>query len=166
MTRETQILVLGLGNPLMGDDGAGGAIIESLRRERLPSSVKIVESLSPGIHFLPDLRNCDLAILIDEVSSGVEPGTVFRFPLEQTGLAQKPAHHSHGLGVSFLITAAHLTGCFPEVLVFGIEIGCVEINAFQLSPAVRSSAERVRKLVLAEITNRSALVVDRTRPSN
>jgi hydrogenase maturation protease len=166
MTGETRILVLGLGNPLMGDDGVGCAVVESLRRERLLSSVKIVESLSPGIHLLPDLRNCDLAILIDAVSSGAEPGTVFRFPLEETALAQRPAHHSHGLGLSFLVTAAHLTGCFPEVLVFGIEIGCAEVNAFQLSPAVRSAAERVRRLVMTEITNRLAVVVDRTGPSN
>jgi hydrogenase maturation protease len=152
MHKPKDILVLGLGNPLMGDDGVGHAVVESLRRDGLPPGVRTIQALSPQPGLLSDIRDSDLVIIIDAVSSGAEPGTVFRFSFDESEMMSLPAHNCHSLGLPMLLTAVHLQGRFPEALVFGIESGCIEVKDAQLSPPVACSAERVRWLVLKEIT--------------
>jgi len=71
--------VIGIGNPLMRDDGAGLSVIDLLSRE--PKNVAIVDAGTGGmmlLHILPDL---DVAVIVDAVDFGGKPGEIRTFPL-------------------------------------------------------------------------------------
>ncbi len=135
----------------MGDDGIGAVVIDHLQEAALPSSVQIIKSRFPGLHLLQSLCSSDLMIIVDAVFSGAKPGTIFRFPFDETDLMNAPVHNCHSIGIPMLITAAHMEGHSPDVLVFGIETEQVEMTEGQLSEPVALAVERVRDLILKEI---------------
>src|SRR5678816_3693351 len=71
----SRTLVLGLGNPLMGDDGAGVAALERLRDEwEIPPEVELVDGGTWGMNLLPMIEASRHLILIDAIRSGADPG--------------------------------------------------------------------------------------------
>jgi hydrogenase maturation protease len=74
-----QTLVLGLGNVLLGDEGLGVWVAESLRRRfEFPSSVTILDGGTLGLDLLPRLDGVDRLIVIDAVKFGGAPGDIVR----------------------------------------------------------------------------------------
>src|SRR5262245_6447568 len=78
-TNKHGVVVIGLGNPLMGDDGLGIAVLERLRTEYvLPAEVELVEGGTWGLNLLPVIEVAESLILIDAIDTGVAPGTPAR----------------------------------------------------------------------------------------
>ncbi len=70
-------LVLGLGNPIMGDDGLGLAALARLARDwDLPPSVSLVDGGTWGMNLLPQIETADQLILLDAIRAGTPPGTL------------------------------------------------------------------------------------------
>ena len=69
--------VIGLGNPLMGDDGLGVLALERLReRYELPSSVEVVDGGTWGMRLLPAIEDAESLLLIDAIDLGRLPGSL------------------------------------------------------------------------------------------
>ena len=69
-------LVLGLGNPIMGDDGFGLAVLERLLADWvLPAGVEAVDGGIWGMKLLPQIEQSDRLLLLDAVNAGLAPGT-------------------------------------------------------------------------------------------
>ena len=78
-TTSTKTVVLGLGNVLHCDDGAGPQVISRLRTDpRVPADVSLVEGGTLGLEFLPHLWDCARLIVIDAIDLGELPGTLIR----------------------------------------------------------------------------------------
>ncbi|HEU5041742.1 MAG TPA: hydrogenase maturation protease, partial [Gemmatimonadales bacterium] len=68
-------LVLGLGNPLMGDDGLGLAALERLAtRWVVPPEVQLLDGGTGGLQLLPPIEDADRLIFLDVIEAGEEPG--------------------------------------------------------------------------------------------
>ena len=74
--RNGQIRIIGIGNPLMGDDGIGIAAIEQLQQEQLPPNVELIDGGCGGLNLLPLLAECQQALIIDAADFGAPPGTI------------------------------------------------------------------------------------------
>ena len=136
-------IVLGIGNPWRRDDGAGPTVARRLAG-RLPENVRVLAVGGDITELLDAFRGADLAVLVDAVSSGEEPGTIHRFDATATPL---PAHFgrlsSHGLGLAEAIELARMLGRLPPgVHVYGIE-GADFRPGEGLSPAVEHAVGRV-----------------------
>jgi hydrogenase maturation protease len=103
-------VVLGLGNVLHADDGAGAQVIQRLREDaRVPQEVSLVEGGTLGLELLPYVWDCANLIVIDAVDVGEVPGTVVRMSGEE--LNSLPGYSSvHQLGVSDLLVALRVLG--------------------------------------------------------
>ncbi|MDD1679009.1 MAG: coenzyme F420-reducing hydrogenase, FrhD protein [Methanomicrobiales archaeon] len=80
-----EIVVVGCGNPLFGDDGFGPAVIEELQKLQLPDEVKVIDAGLGAPHFiftLLDEENTRKLVIIDIADFGAEPGSVAILPLE------------------------------------------------------------------------------------
>jgi hydrogenase maturation protease len=123
------VLVAGLGNPLLGDEGIGPRVVELLRRRAGEAArVDFLDLGTPGLALLHALRARRRVVLIDCAMMGDPPGTLRRFtPPEVRSPANgaAPSLHEPDL-LAVLRLAQELGQCPGEVVIFGIQPGRVE----------------------------------------
>jgi hydrogenase maturation protease len=127
MTKDT--IVLGLGNPLMGDEGIGVKVIEMLQSASgdFPGA-DFVDAGTGGMNLLHLLAGRKKAIIIDCAIMGEEPGTIKRFTPEEVRTVKKLAHLSlHEVDILKVIELARqLEECPDQITFFGIEPESIE----------------------------------------
>jgi hydrogenase maturation protease len=149
-------LVLGMGNPILSDDGVGLLVADRLRESPLPDHVEVVQSEVGGLRLLELVRGFTRVIIIDALrspaESGRHPGEVYRYEAKDF----KGGHRygsAHSIGLDTALEIGHKLGYdMPEeVTVFAIEAEDVETFGEELSPLVAAAAERVFELVREEV---------------
>jgi len=148
---QAKIVVLGLGNVLHADDGAGVQAIQRLRQDaRVPEDVALVEGGTLGLELLPYVWDCSRLIVIDAVDVGEAPGTVVRMTGEE--LNSLPGNASvHQLGVSDLLVALRvLAQREPEVVLLGAQPANTDWST-ELSPAMVAAMDSLVEAAIAEL---------------
>ena len=149
-------LVLGMGNPILSDDGVGLLVADRLRESPLPQDVEVALSEVGGLRLLELVRGFTRVIIIDALrspaESGRHPGEVHRYEAKDF----KGGHRygsAHSIGLDTALEIGHKLGYdMPkEVTVFAIEAEDVETFGEELSPPVAAAAERVFALVREEV---------------
>ncbi len=152
----TSTLVLGMGNPILSDDGVGLLVAERLGRAPLPDDVEVRQSEVGGLRLLELVRGFTRVIIIDALKSpeesGRRPGEVVRYEAKDF----KGGHRygsAHSIGLDTALELGHKLGYdMPEeVIVFAIEALDVETFGEELSGPVAAAAERVIALVREEV---------------
>jgi hydrogenase maturation protease len=148
-------LVLGLGNPLRGDDGVGVRVAQQLAEWCLPSDVEVVDAGTRGLGLVSLLEGRRRAIVIDASDMGLAPGEFVRFTLEEARLLgeDEGRFSVHAAGLREALLLARALGILPEeVVLFGVQPAHVAWEA-GLSPQVETTllglAEAVRREVMA-----------------
>ncbi|MDH3814344.1 MAG: hydrogenase maturation protease [Acidobacteriota bacterium] len=149
-SEPARLLIVGLGNPLMADDGIGHAVVEDLKRNGAPAGARL-ETLAGDVLGLADLWAGEPKIwLVDAVSGSSPPGSIRVFEhqvllaLPAEGLS---AHHlSMGESLRWLL---HGT---PEMAAVGFTLYGIEIGALRptpgLSPVVRRASARLASMLV------------------
>jgi hydrogenase maturation protease len=146
------VVVLGVGNVLMGDEGAGVRCIEALDGDRrIPRDVKLIDGGTSTHELLEDVENLDLLVIVDAVRSGQPAGTIVSFEGDRipSAFSNKLSPHQHG--INDLLAELELLGRAPKhVHLFGVEPARVALG-FELSPEVEGAlptlCRRVAELV-------------------
>ena len=153
MSGLSPILVIGVGNDYRSDDGIGLTIVRTLKAKELPE-ILCLESGGDGISLMETWSNAHKVILIDAISSGAQPGIIYRFDaLAQSIPASYAFSSTHAFGVAEAIQLARTLDQLPaSLIVYGIE-GKKFAAGTELSPeiehAVSEVVERVRREVQA-----------------
>lgn len=159
------ILVLGIGNVLLMDEGVGVRAINELeRRYRFSSEIELLDGGTAGIELLRHISGRDYLIIIDVVKSGQSPGTVVRFEGEDVPAVFRNRISPHQLGLSDLLAAAMLTDELPENLVlFGVEPANLD-QGLDLSDTVEASMDKLLLAICNELESLGCKVetLDRT----
>ncbi len=144
-------VVLGLGNILHGDDGAGAQVIGRLRADpRVPSDVSLVEGGTLGLELLPYIWNCARLIVIDAIDVGECPGTLVRMSGKE--ISSLPGSSNvHQLGVSDLLVALRmLAERQPEVMLLGVQPENTDWSS-ELSPSVAATIDSLVEATVKEL---------------
>lgn len=150
-TQQGEVLVLGLGNPWMGDDGAGAGVVELLQARHLPSWMRVQTA---DIWDLPaSLEGKARVILVDAAQMGFPPGTWKRFTPQEANLFTNLDFHSlHQAGVAEALALAQALGFNTDhVVCYGIEPATLE-GGQGLSPAVQAALPGLIDAILSELT--------------
>ena len=149
VTKPIGVLVLGLGNVLLGDDGLGAAAVARMERSyRIPAGVSLEDGGTLGLSLLGMLAESDRVILVDAVRTGSPPGTLVRIDGEDVMDAVRERLSPHQVGVADLLDAARLIGLYPSTVTL---LGLVP-EFIDLSVARSSSVEaRLDELVEAVV---------------
>jgi len=149
------ILVLGLGNVLCGDDGAGVMAVHRLRSAyELPSPVRVVDGGTLGLDLLALVAAADRVILVDAVRGDDPPGTLVRLAGDEVAPAVYERLSSHQVGVADLLAGAALCERYPsEVVIVGVvpdaielRLGCTPDVAAQLDALVERVVDELRRM--------------------
>ena len=146
------VVVLGLGNVLLTDDGVGVAAIEALERAfAMPDDVSVLDGGTLGLSLLGYLEGVRALILVDAVRAEGEPGTLVRFDGEDVLPAAAHRLSPHQVGVADLLDAARMIGSLPaEVVLLGVVPERIELGV-ELTPAVRAQVEALAESVAVEL---------------
>ena len=134
-----ETVVIGVGNPLMGDDGLGIAALERLRNGwRIEPHLELLDGGTWGLNLLPHVEAARCVLFIDAIDADLEPGTLVELEREDIPrfLARKLSPHQ--IDVKEVLALAELRGTLPEELVaVGLQPDSVEMRT-SLSPVLES----------------------------
>ena len=135
-----RVLVAGIGNIFLGDDGFGVEVIKQLEQTELPPWVQIADYGIAGMHLAYDLLGgYDTTILLDATPHGQAPGTLTLIEADTEDLASAPSIDAHGMQPEAVFRLLRLLGGDAgRVLIVGCEPACVE-GGIGLSPEVEAA---------------------------
>lgn len=126
--KPKQTIVVGLGNPLMADEGIGVVLIEELNKlaaaGELPTDdVEYYDGGTGGMYLLHTIAGREKAVLLDCCLMGADPGTIRRFTPDDVASVKQMAHLSlHEVDILKVLELAKQIGSCPdEIVIFGIE---------------------------------------------
>jgi hydrogenase maturation protease len=147
-----ETVVIGVGNPLMGDDGLGIAALERLRdRWRFEPHVDLIDGGTWGLNLLPHVEGARRVLFIDAINIDAEPGTLVELEREDIPRFLASKLSPHQIDVKEVLALAELRGTLPEELVaIGLQPGSVEMR-FSLSPVLASRLDDVVARVIRRL---------------
>ncbi len=146
-----KVLVLGMGNRFLCDDGAGPRVISELRAVDLPGNVTLEQTGLDGLNLTEFLAGHDHAVIVDALHSGREPGELLRLKLHH--LAHQPAAllSEHTAGILKALKIGRDLGLYMPSAVDILAIEAADVRTFsefltpEVESAVPSAVNQIRK---------------------
>jgi hydrogenase maturation protease len=144
--------VIGLGSPIMGDDGFGLAVLARLEaRWHLPDDVELVDGGTWGMSLLPTIEDSDHVLFVDAINTGSAPGTVAVIEREQLPKYFMLKLSPHQIDIREVLAACELRGTLPDVTeAYGAQPEIIDMST-ELSPALAARVDEVADLVGARL---------------
>lgn len=124
MKDQKKTVVLGLGNPIMSDEGVGPAIVQGfMDKAEDYTDIEFVDVGTGGFSLLYHLEGADRVVFVDCAKMGDAPGTIRRFTCDQVQTVKRLAHFSLHEGdlLTLIDKAKQLSQCPDDIVIFGIE---------------------------------------------
>ncbi|MDO3377755.1 hydrogenase maturation protease [Geoalkalibacter halelectricus] len=149
-------IILGLGNPLMGDDGVGIVAVERLAALDLPPGVEVVDGGTGGLTLLHLMEGAARVIFVDAVDMGRAPGAIACFDLNRVDVAEQGALSLHETGLPQVLALGRELGVLPRVILYGVQPACVAPGT-RLSPNVKDALPELVGRILREVGEHAIL---------
>jgi hydrogenase maturation protease len=148
MNDPAPLLVLGLGNILLEDDGVGAAAIAELNaRYDAPEGARVLDGGTLGLSLLPYLENAGVAILVDAIRADAAPGTFVRLEGDDVPPAVATRLSPHQVGVADLLDGARWLDRYPRrVILLGVVPASMELGvglSHEVAPALVGLVDRI-----------------------
>jgi len=147
---KTKVLILGIGNVLMGDEGIGVHVVNEVEKTSLPSGVECLDGGTGSFLLLEPMQKAEKVILIDATIDGTVVGAIRR--LRPRFSAEYPRTlTAHDIGLKDLLDAFYLMGeKAPDVSLYAVSIPPLRDMTTELSPAVKAVVPKVAEMVWDE----------------
>lgn len=155
--RARRILVAGIGNSWLRDDGFGGEVTRALAQRDLPAAVTVLDFGSGGLDLAYEvMRGYDALILVDVSRQGGEAGTLYVMEADPDdvdgSIEDGQMLNPHGMDPQTVLRFVKYVGGWPgRVMVIACEPESVEEVGLGLTEAVRLAVDRACELVLETI---------------
>jgi len=147
-----QVLVLGVGNILLQDEGVGVRVVQEFqRRFQLPEGVDVLDGGTAGMCLIEDILDKDHVIIVDAVQTGQPPGTLVRLAGDEVPVFLQQRISPHQLGLSEVLATLALIDKKPQHLVL---IGIVPQSmalSLELSAEIEHHVDVLVDKVVAEL---------------
>jgi hydrogenase maturation protease len=151
--KRASVLIVGIGNLLLSDEGVGIHAVRFLSQNQLPPDVEILDGGTSGADLVDDLEGRAKVVVIDAASGDGPPGTVYRCEAREL-MEQEGGLSLHEFGLSDSLHMAEQLGCAPKrVIVLGVQPASLR-PGMELSPEVAAILPGILKLALAEATTK------------
>jgi len=146
-------LLIGLGNPIMGDDGVGIYVVRAVRERYHAGELSIVEASLAGLDLLDMLAGYDRVIVVDAIQTTVgKAGQIFRLKpadFDAVGHSGSP----HGIDFTTALKLGEKLGMsLPrEIVIFGIEAGDATTFSEECTPRVQEAIPVAVDMVIREL---------------
>jgi hydrogenase maturation protease len=148
-------VVLGIGNIILSDEGAGVRAVEALAREyELPPEVQVIDGGTSGMEMIEDLSDLDLLVVLDVVLTGAAPGTLVRIAGPQVPVFFRSKLSPHQIGLPDVLASLELLGAIPaEIIVHGVEPVSLALG-LEMTPPVAAAVPLLAERAAADLAAR------------
>ncbi|MFL9483765.1 hydrogenase maturation protease [Chitinophagaceae bacterium LWZ2-11] len=146
--KENKVLILGIGNYLMGDEGLGVHLAESLSENELPAGIDILDGGTGGFHLLEYFENYSSVILVDATLDKEDIGRI-RLIRPKFASDFPRAMSTHDIGMRDLIAALQFMDKIPDVHLFAVSITPEQMQGIELSQEIQKVMPDLRTQVAA-----------------
>ena len=148
--KTNKLLILGIGNILMGDEGVGVRVVNEVQKAELPADVECLDGGTGSFLLLEPMQSAEKVILIDACIDGAEAGEVRKLRPKYSKDYPKTLT-AHDIGLKDLLDAFYLMGeRVPDVTLFAVSIPPLSEMDLELSPRLSAAVPRIAKLVRRE----------------
>jgi hydrogenase maturation protease len=139
---DRKVLILGLGNTLLQDEGLGVRAAERLRDGgSLPAQAEALDGGTLGLGLLPYLKGVTDLLILDAVDLDQPPGSLFRLEGDAIPAVLAPKLSMHQVGLQELLAAGSFSGSLPErVVLLGIQPEAVDWG-LDLTPTIEAAMD-------------------------
>jgi hydrogenase maturation protease len=149
--RPSGTVVIGLGNPLMADDGVGLKVLDRLQGFEFDPPVELVDGGTWGLNLLPAIEDAERVLFIDAINTGTTPGTLVVLERDELPRYLSTKVSPHQVDLQDVLALAELRGKLPQMTVaMGVQPARVEMIA-QLSPVVERGVDLLVAAVLSRL---------------
>lgn len=141
-----KILILGVGNVLLSDEGVGVHALYALEKEDWPANVDLLDGGTGGIHLTGDLQEYDILVMLDATLDNEPPGTI-RLLQPRRALDFPPLISAHEIGLQDMITVMALTDKLPDIYLFTVSVKNINEVRIRLSPEIAACLPALKKQV-------------------
>lgn len=151
------ILVAGIGNAWLSDDGFGGEVAKKLEARELPAGVAVFDFGTGGLDLAYEvMRGYDALVLVDVSRQGGEPGTLYVMEPDpdeiNAGIEEGEQIDPHGMDPQTVLRFVKTMGGWPgKVIVVACEPDVVEAMGMGLSDSVAGSVDKAVEVVLQQV---------------
>jgi hydrogenase maturation protease len=151
------ILVAGVGNAWLHDDGFGGEVARRIEQHELPAGVTVMDAGTGGLDLAYEvMRGYDALVIIDVSKQGSEPGTLYVMEPDEDevdgGIEDGQVINPHGMDPQTVLRFVKSIGAWPgRVVVIACEPAQVEEMGWGLSDQVGAAVDRAVDLVLETV---------------
>ena len=159
------ILIAGVGNAWLRDDGFGGEVARRLRDRQLPAGCNVMDAGTGGLDLAYEvMRGYDALVLIDVSKQGGEPGTLYVMEPDEDSVPgainDGDVINPHGMDPQEMLRFVKSAGAWPgKVVVIACEPGDVEEMGWGLTDQVKQAVDRAIDLVVETVNDLQAGVV-------
>lgn len=143
---NSDILILGIGNVLMGDEGVGAHAITSFLKTEWPPNVELLDGGTGGFHLMAHIEAHDHVIMLDATMDGKPAGTI-QLLKPKFSKDYPKALSSHDIGLKDMLESLQILEKLPEIHLFTISIEEIQPMKYGLSESV----ERVIRELEGEV---------------
>jgi hydrogenase maturation protease len=155
--RVRKILIAGIGNAWMGDDGFGSEVVKRLGETDLPQGVAVMDFGTGGLNLAYEvMRGYDALMILDISEQGGTPGTLYVIEADENSvdgnIQDGDTLNPHGMDPKTMLRFVKSIGAWPgKVVVIACEPQTVAEIGFQLSESVAGAVEPAVELVLKTV---------------
>jgi hydrogenase maturation protease len=151
MTKVQDILILGIGNLLLKDEGIGVHVVKKMKEISVPDNVEVLDGGTAGLDLVDFIEGRKKLIVIDAVNAGERPGTLYRLTEENLDIKQKAIMSFHDIDfLDALYMSETMNNKPEEVVVIGVEPKDMS-EGLELSPEIEEKIPDIIKLVMKEL---------------
>lgn len=147
-----KLLILGIGNLLMGDEGIGIHVAQYLEQNFSWENVDVVDGGTGGFHLLDYFKRYPTVILIDATIDGQPAGTI-RLIKPKFSSDYPPTLTAHDIGLKDLIDSLYLLNAHPEIWLYTISIADLNEMSMELSPEIEAVVPLAAKTIADELSD-------------
>lgn len=145
------ILILGLGNILLGDEGVGVRVIEQLYSHPFPDEIEVIDGGTAGYELINFFEGKEKVIIVDAVKTDDTPGSVYKMDLSVVQEDETVQLSLHQIGLKNVFKMASMMDLNPEVTLVGIVPKDYQDYNIGLSEEVEKAIPLAIETVLKEI---------------
>ncbi len=147
---QDKVIILGVGNLLLKDEGVGIHVIKEMESQDLPPGVTALDAGTAALDLLSVICESEKIIVIDALRSGGEPGTIYRCLPEELVDTYKGPLSLHQVDLLDVLLMARQLGGTACVVIIGVEPEDIEYG-LELTPRVKGAVPRVIRAVFQEL---------------
>lgn len=148
--KNKDILIVGVGNILLGDEGIGVHVIKELEKLNLPNRVELLDIGIAIFSLILHISGRKKVIIVDAVkTSDGDVGKIYRLSVEDIKKDKNKFFSLHQIGIGNILTLSQLNSKPKELVIIGIGIREIKLGT-ELSPCLKEKMPKIINLILRE----------------